>query len=254
MRALQTLDSEAEEHVMNPGNCDALAGDFHGRVLVIEDNTDIALLLVDFFTDREHVADCAHDGLTGLHLAASGEHDVIILDLALPGMDGIELCQQLRRVKKSRVPILMLTARDALDDKLTGFAAGADDYLVKPFELLEVYVRVQALWRRSLLSNNTSLSVGDLTLDLDTLVATRAGQMLRLNPVPLKILRLLMENTHRVVTRREIESFIWGDDVTESDALRTHVSALRTTIDKPFDTKLLHTVHGIGYRLHHAQR
>jgi DNA-binding response OmpR family regulator len=223
---------------------------FHGRVLVIEDNTDIAMLLVDFFTDRGHVADCAHDGLTGLHLAASGEHDVIILDLALPGLDGLELCQQLRSVKHATVPILMLTARDSLDDKLTGFAAGADDYLVKPFELLEVYARVQALWRRSLLSNRSSLDVGDLSLNLETLEVSRAGQPLRLNPVPLKILRLLMENTHRVVTRREIESFVWGDEPTESDSLRTHISALRTAIDKPFERKLLHTMHGVGYRLH----
>ena len=225
---------------------------FHGRVLVIEDNTDIAMLLVDFFTDRGHIADCAHDGLTGLHLAASGEHDVIILDLALPGLDGLELCQQLRSVKHATVPILMLTARDSLDDKLTGFAAGADDYLVKPFELLEVYARVQALWRRSLLSNRSSLEVADLSLNLETLEASRAGQPIRLNPVPLKILRLLMENTHRVVTRREIESFVWGDEPTESDSLRTHISALRTAIDKPFTCKLLHTIHGVGYRLHES--
>ena len=229
---------------------DSSPSDFHGRVLVIEDNMDIAMLLVDFFADRGHVADCAHDGLTGMHLAASGEHDVIILDLALPGLGGIELCQQLRSVKHTDVPILMLTARDSLDDKLTGFAAGADDYLVKPFELLEVYARVQALWRRSLVSNRTSLDVADLTLNLETLEVSRAGQAISLKPVPLKILRLLMENTHRVVTRREIESFVWGDDLTESDALRTHISALRTAIDKPFDKKLLHTMHGIGYRLH----
>ena len=229
---------------------DSSPGSFHGRVLVIEDNTDIAMLLVDFFSDRGHVADCAHDGLTGLHLAASGEHDVIILDLALPGLDGLELCQQLRSVKRATVPILMLTARDSLDDKLSGFAAGADDYLVKPFELLEVYARVQALWRRSLLSNRSSLDVGDLSLNLETLEVSRAGQPIRLNPVPLKILRLLMENTHRVVTRREIESFVWGDDPTESDSLRTHISALRTAIDKPFEDKLLHTMHGIGYRLY----
>ena len=229
---------------------DSSPGSFHGRVLVIEDNTDIAMLLVDFFSDRGHVADCAHDGLTGLHLAASGEHDVIILDLALPGLDGLELCQQLRSVKRTTVPILMLTARDSLDDKLSGFAAGADDYLVKPFELLEVYARVQALWRRSLLSNRSSLDVGDLSLNLETLEVSRAGQPIRLNPVPLKILRLLMENTHRVVTRREIESFVWGDDPTESDSLRTHISALRTAIDKPFEDKLLHTMHGIGYRLY----
>jgi len=224
--------------------------DFHGRVLVIEDNTDIAMLLVDFFTDRGHIADYAHDGLTGLHLAASAEHDVIILDLALPGLDGVELCKQLRSVKRSDVPILMLTARDTLDDKLTGFAAGADDYLVKPFELLEVYARVQALWRRSKLGGRSRLLVADLSLDPETREVKRGEVPLQLNPVPFKILQLLMENTHRVVSRREIEAHIWGDEPTDSDALRTHISALRTAIDKPFDKKLLHTVHGIGYRLH----
>lgn len=224
--------------------------DFYGRVLVIEDNTDIATLLVDFFADRGHSADYAYDGLTGLHLASTAEHDVIILDLALPGLDGLELCRQLRSVKRSNVPILMLTARDTLDDKLAGFAAGADDYLVKPFELLEVYARVQALWRRSLLSGRALLQVADLSLNLETLEVSRGEFTLRLHPAPLKILRLLMENTHRVVTRREIEAFVWGDDATDSDALRTHMSALRTAIDKPFTKKLLHTVHSVGYRLY----
>lgn len=224
--------------------------DFHGRVLIIEDNADIAALLVDFFTDRGHVADHALDGLSGLNLAASGDFDVIILDLALPGLDGIDLCKKLRSVKHSTVPILMLTARDSLDQKLVGFDAGADDYLVKPFELLEVYARVQALWRRSLVSGRASLEVGDLTINLETLEAQRGEQSIRLNPVPFKILRLLMENTHRVVTRREIESFVWGDEPTDSDSLRTHMSTLRNAIDKAFDTKLLHTVHGIGYRLY----
>ena len=224
--------------------------DFHGRVLIIEDNTDIASLLLDFFTDKGHIADCANDGLTGLHLISVNDYDVIILDLALPGIDGIDLCKRVRAALNKETPILMLTARDSLDEKLIGFDAGADDYLVKPFELLEVYARVQALWRRSLLSNRSVLQVSDLTLDLRTLTVARSGQSLKLNPVRLKILRLLMENTHRVVSRREIESYVWGDEPTESDALRTHLSAIRQTIDKPFDARLLHTVHGIGYRLY----
>jgi DNA-binding response OmpR family regulator len=224
--------------------------DLPGRVLVIEDNTDIATLLVDFFSDRGHVTDYAHDGLSGLHRAASGEHDVIILDLALPGIDGVELCRQLRSVKRSNVPILMLTARDTLDDKLTGFAAGADDYLVKPFELLEVYARVQALWRRSRQGGAGPLLVADLSLDPETREVRRADRTLSLNPVPFKILQLLMENSHRVVTRREIDNLVWGDEPTDSDALRTHVSAIRNAIDKPFPRKLLHTLHGIGYRLY----
>lgn len=224
--------------------------DFHGRVLIIEDNADIASLLLDFFEGKGHVADCANDGLTGLHLISVNDYDVIILDLALPGIDGIELCKKVRAALNKETPILMLTARDSLDEKLIGFDAGADDYLVKPFELLEVYARVQALWRRSLLSNRSFLQVADLSLDLRTLAVERGGKAIKLNPVRLKILRLLMENTHRVVSRREIESYVWGDEPTESDALRTHMSAIRQAIDKPFETRLLHTIHGIGYRLH----
>lgn len=222
---------------------------FHGRVLVVEDNIDIATLLVDFFTEQGHVADCANDGLSALHLVSVNEYDVIVLDIALPGIDGISLCKKIRDSLNKNIPILMLTARDSLQDKLIGFDAGADDYLVKPFELSEVYARVNALWRRTVLSHRTGLEVADLSLDLRTLSVSRAGQPIKLNPVRLKILRLLMENSHRVVSRREIESYVWGDDVTESDALRTHLSAIRQAIDKPFETRLLHTLHGMGYRL-----
>ncbi len=224
--------------------------DFHGSVLIVEDNTDIALLLVDFFNDRGHATDYAHDGLSGLHLAATREHDAIILDLALPGLDGIELCRQLREIKHSQVPILMLTARDTLEDKLTGFQAGADDYLVKPFELLEVYARVQALWRRSRPGSQGMLQVADLSLDPETRQVKRGNDTITLNPIPYKILKLLMENSHRVVSRREIENLVWGDEATDSDALRTHISALRNLLDKPYAQKLLHTLHGIGYRLY----
>lgn len=222
---------------------------FHGRVLVVEDNVDIASLLVDFFSDKGHLADCANDGLSALHLVSVNDYDMIILDLALPGIDGISLCKKIRDNFKEDIPILMLTARDSLEDKLIGFEAGADDYLVKPFDLSEVYARVGALWRRSLLSKRSTLSVADLSLDLRTFDISRAGMAIKLNPVRLKILRLLMENSHRVVSRTEIESYVWGDDITESDSLRTHLSAIRQAIDKPFENRLLHTLHGMGYRL-----
>lgn len=225
---------------------------FHGRVLVVEDNLDIASLLVDFFSEQGHIADFAHDGLSALNLLRHNDYDALILDLALPGMDGIELCRQLRQVQNITLPVLMLTARDQLADKLTGFEAGADDYLVKPFELAEVYARINALWRRSKLSHRKRLQVGDLSLDTGTLLVERSGREIRLNPVRLKILRLLMENSHRVVSRSEIESYVWGEDLTESDALRTHLCALRQAIDKPFSSRLLHTVHGLGYRLYDA--
>jgi len=227
--------------------------DFHGRILIVEDNTDIASLLIDFFTDKGHIADYAADGLTGLHLVTVNEYDVILLDLALPGIDGIDLCQKLRKVLHSNTPILMLTARDSLDEKLTGFDVGADDYLVKPFDLLEVYARVQALWRRSFNSNDTLIKVSDLSFNFETLEVFRDGKDIKLNSIRLKILRLLMENTHRIVSRRELETHIWGDDPTESDALRTHLSAIRQAIDKPFENKLLHTVHSVGYRLFDEQ-
>jgi len=224
--------------------------DFHGRILIVEDNTDIASLLIDFFTEKGHIADYAADGLTGLHLVTVNEYDVILLDLALPGIDGIDLCQKLRKDLNSTTPILMLTARDSLDEKLIGFDVGADDYLVKPFDLLEVYARVQAFWRRSFNANQSLISGSNLHFNFETLEVNREGKTIKLNSIRLKILRLLMENTHRVVSRREIESYIWGDEPTESDALRTHLSAIRQAIDKPFDTKLLHTVHSVGYRLY----
>ena len=227
--------------------------DFHGRILVVEDNTDIASLLIDFFTEKGHIADYAGDGLTGLHLVTVNEYDVILLDLALPGIDGIALCKKLRKELNSATPILMLTARDSLDDKLIGFDVGADDYLVKPFDLLEVYARVQALWRRSFSANQSVMQVSDLIFNYETLKVTRDGEELKLNSIRLKILRLLMENTHRVVSRREMETYIWGDDPTESDALRTHLSAIRQAIDKPYENKLLHTVHSVGYRLYDDQ-
>lgn len=223
--------------------------EFHGRVLVIEDNSDIASLLIDFFTDKGHICDYAADGLTGLHLTTVNEYDVILLDLALPGIDGIELCKKIRKSMLSNTPILMLTARDSLDDKLIGFDVGADDYLVKPFDLLEVYARVQALWRRSFNTNQSIMQVADLVFDLEKVTLSRSDTPIKLNAVRLKILKLLMENSHRVVSRSEIETHIWGDDLTESDALRTHLSAIRQAIDKPFENKLLHTVHSVGYRL-----
>lgn len=221
----------------------------HLSVLVVEDNRDIARLVVDYLESRGHQPDTALDGLSGLHLAATRRFDVIVLDLALPGLDGLELCRRLRQDGASTVPILMLTARDTLQDKLRGFAAGADDYLVKPFDLPELEARLLALWRRANGNAGHRLTVADLTLNTDTLTLTRGGQTLVLNPLRLRIVSLLMRASPRVVTRSEIEEAIWGDNLTDSDALRTHISAIRQAIDKPFAGALLRTVHGVGYRL-----
>ncbi|MEJ2603792.1 MAG: response regulator transcription factor [Gammaproteobacteria bacterium] len=220
------------------------------RILVIEDNRDIAENIADFLEPRGHTLDFAYDGITGMHLAVTGSYDVIVLDLMLPAMDGLTLCRKLRDEGRNDTPVLMLTARDQLADKLAGFRAGSDDYLVKPFSLEELELRLTALHRRGTgRPSGRVLRVADLEFDPDTLVARRAGRTLDLNPTMRRLLQVLMENSHRVVRRDELEHALWGDDPPEGDVLRTHIHALRTVVDRPFPAALIHTVHGAGYRL-----
>lgn len=219
------------------------------RILVIEDNRDILANVLDYLQLKGYSVDCAQDGLGGLHLACSAHYDLIVLDVMLPGIDGYQLCRRLREEARNEVPILMLTARDALADRLQGLNAGADDYLIKPFALSELVARIEAILRRSQGSRQRRLQVGDLCYDLDTLQVSRAGQLLRLNPLGLKLLAILMQKSPAVVRREVLEEALWGDDCPDSDSLRSHIHQLRQTIDKPFPTPLLHTVHGVGYRL-----
>ncbi|MCC6504706.1 MAG: response regulator transcription factor, partial [Aquimonas sp.] len=204
------------------------------RILVIEDNSDIAANLGDYLEDRDHVVDFAADGITGLHLAVVNDFDAIVLDLNLPGMDGLEVCRKLRNDARKTTPILMLTARDALEQKLTGFDAGADDYLVKPFALQEVEARLTVLARRGRGSPARILDVSDLHFNLDTLEVSRAGKSINLNPTALKILQCLMESSPNVVTRQELETVVWGEELPDSDSLRVHIHGLRALLDKPF--------------------
>jgi DNA-binding response OmpR family regulator len=221
------------------------------QILIIEDNKDIAANIADYLEPLGHVLDFAADGLSGMHLALTKSFDVIVLDLMLPGMDGITLCRKLRQEGGITTPVLMLTARDQLDDKLSGFQAGADDYLVKPFSVKELEVRLQALVKRmSQHGTDKTLRVGNLIYNPDTMKATREGNALELNPIQRRLLELLMQNSTRVVSREELERHIWGDILPDNDLLRTHIYGLRTVIDKPFTNKLLHTVHGAGYRLY----
>lgn len=220
------------------------------KILVVEDNPDLAANLVDYLEARDYLVDAASDGLTGLHLASTQGFDVILLDLILPGMDGITLCRQLREEMGRATPILMLTARDTLDDKIAGLEAGADDYLVKPFALREVVARIEALARRAHATLVAGpLQVADLTFDPTTFRVTRAGQDIVLPPIPLRMLEALMRASPRVLIREELERAIWGDAPPDSDALRTHLHLLRGAIDKPFDQPLLHTLRGIGWQL-----
>lgn len=219
------------------------------RLLLIEDNRDILANLADYLTLKGYVVDCAQDGLTGLHLAATNEYDLIVLDIMLPGIDGYTLCSRLRDSERAHIPVIMLTARDALDDRLQGFRSGADDYLVKPFALAELAARIEAVLKRSRGTGRRELVVGDLHYDLDTLVVTRAGQRFHLGPIGLKLLEILMQKSPAVVRRETLEAALWGDEPPDSDSLRSHIHSLRQLIDKPFPKPLLHTVHGVGYRL-----
>ncbi len=219
------------------------------RILVIEDNRDIAANLGDFLEDRGHTVDYAADGVAGLHLAVVNDFDAIILDLNLPGMDGLEVCKRLRAEGRKQTPVLMLTARDSLDSKLAGFESGADDYLVKPFALQEVEARLSVLARRGKAAQPRVLHVADLEYNLDTLEVMRGGKSIQLNPTALKILQSLMEASPSVVTRLELENRVWGEELPDSDSLRVHIHGLRAAIDKPFDKALIQTRHGIGYRI-----
>ena len=219
------------------------------RILVIEDNRDILANVVDYLQLNGYSADCAQDGISGLHLACTGQYDLIVLDIMLPGMDGYTVCQRLREDAKSEIPILMLTARDTLEDRLKGLKTGADDYLLKPFALAELLARIEAILRRSQGGQKRQLTVADLVYDLDSLSITRAGIPLRLNPLTMKLLAILMQKSPNVVRREVLEETLWGEDCPDSDSLRSHIHLLRQVIDKPFATPLLHTLHGIGYRL-----
>ncbi|SFU01557.1 response regulator transcription factor [Pseudomonas marincola] len=219
------------------------------RILVVEDNKDILANVLDFLALKGYTVDCAQDGLGGMHLAVTEQYDLIVLDVMLPGMDGFQICQRLREDARLETPIIMLSARDTLDDRLQGLGVGADDYLVKPFALSELVARIEAVLRRTQGSRKRKMQVADLVYDLDTLYITRAGQPIKLNPLGLKLLAVLMQKSPAVVRRETLEEALWGDDCPDSDSLRSHIHQLRQVLDKPFDVPLLHTIHGVGYRL-----
>jgi DNA-binding response OmpR family regulator len=221
------------------------------RVLIIEDNTDLASNMFDFLEAKGHVVDAAGDGITGLHLALVNQYDAIVLDLMLPGMDGITLCRKLRGEGGNHTPILMITARDSLDDKIAGLEAGADDYLVKPAELREVELRLRVLYRRvgDQTVQQKKMEVEDLNLDTMTCSVRRGDKTIELPPIPFKILKVLMSRSPNVVSREEIEQAVWGEGRPDSDSLRAHVHLLRDIIDKPYPRKLLRTLRGFGYQL-----
>ena len=227
---------------MNPGESKS--------VLLIEDHADIAEMVGAYLENREYIIDYAADGITGLHLAVSNQYDAIILDLMLPGMDGLKVCQKIREDAKSDVPIIMLTARDTLDDKISGLDKGADDYLIKPFAIQELEARLRSLIRRySGDIKKEIISVGELSIDTSTLKVQRGDKELAITPIGLKILSVLMRASPAVVSRRQLERQVWGDILPDSDTLRSHLYNLRKIVDKPFDKNILLTVQGSGFKI-----
>lgn len=219
------------------------------NVLIVEDNQDIAASIYDYLEASGYRVDAASDGVAGLHLALTKDYDVVILDLNLPGIDGVDLCRRLRQDEQRSVPVIMLTARDSLENKLEGFKSGADDYLVKPFALKELAARVKVLSERICRIPTSHFQIGDLSLDVDTHDVYRAGKHINLNPTLFRLLTFLMQNPHRLIKREELEFAVWRDNPPDSDALRTHLSNLRQLVDKPFEQPLIYTVRGFGYKL-----
>ncbi len=202
----------------------------------------------EFLELRGQVMDHAADGQAGLALAMGNTYDVIVLDIGLPRLDGIEVCRRYR-AQGGLAPILMLTARGRLEDKLLGFEAGADDYLTKPFALRELDARIQVLHKRQQRQSPAILQVGDLCLDLAGRSATRQHQPVALSPAGFRLLEALMRKSPHVVQYDDLAQSVWGDIEHDPARLHTHVSLLRTAVDRSFEHALILTVHGFGYRI-----
>nr|WP_225444579.1 response regulator transcription factor [Pseudomarimonas arenosa] len=217
--------------------------------MVIEDSHALRTSLAALFEHYGHRVDFAADGRSGLALALAQPPDVLVLDLGLPGIDGLRVCAQLRQRADRHIPVLMLTARDTVDDTLSGFEAGADDYLTKPFDERELLARCLALSRRHRVGEVCVLQIGTLSIDRRSGEVRRQGQLIELQQTPQRILLELAEAWPRTLTRSELIQRLWGDEAPMSDPLRSHLYLLRQALDKPFQRAMLKTVHGIGFRL-----
>ena len=219
------------------------------RVLLVEDEPKIAAFIKRGLEENAYLVDVVYDGQEGYDWACTYEYDMIILDIMLPKLDGVQLCKKLRQEGRD-VSILMLTAKDAVDDRVTGLDAGADDYLVKPFAFRELLARLRALRRRNTSQRTTTLEVGDLVVDLVTHRAERQGQVIELTAKEFALLEMFMRYPNQVLSRTVIAEHVWDYSFYhESNVVDVYVAYLRRKIDDPFDVKLIQTVRGMGYRL-----
>ena len=219
------------------------------NILLVEDNATIAAQITAFFDGLGWQVDYAASGRLGLRLAEQSIFDVMILDLNLPDTDGLEVCREIKKRCHYNLPVLMLTARDAFEDKAKGYGEGADDYVTKPFDLRELRLRCEALARRRDLHRSAVLELGGLRVSTRDQSVTRDDQPLKLTGIGYRILLELVQAYPDPVSRSELMHRIWGDDPPDSDALRSHVYSLRTALDKPFATPMLKTIPNLGYRL-----
>ncbi|MBO9708790.1 MAG: heavy metal response regulator transcription factor [Caulobacter sp.] len=219
------------------------------KILIIEDEPKTVAYLQKGLTEQGYRVDFAFDGVNGLHLAETSDYDAIVLDVMLPEIDGVALLQQLRL--KRDTPVIMLTARDGVDDRLKGLAAGADDYLVKPFSFLELLARLQAIMRRGR-SESTMIVIDDLQLDLVARRATRAGRRLALTAKEFSLLAVLARRQSQIVSKTAITELVWDINFdTNTNVVEVAIKRLRAKLDGPGQSKLLHTIRGMGYVLEH---
>ena len=220
------------------------------RILLVEDDTEAASYLLKGLTESGHSAEHAANGEQGLKMAVSNAYDALIMDRMLPKRDGLSVIEELRRMG-NMVPVLILSALDDVDDRVTGLKAGGDDYLTKPYSLSELTARLQALTRRAQTgAQGTILHVGDLTLDLIKHKVTRSGRNINLQPREFRLLEYLMQHTGQVVTRSMLLENVWDYHFDpQTNVIDVQISRLRSKIDKDFNSPLLHTVRGAGYKL-----
>lgn len=222
------------------------------KILLIEDEKKIADTLSKGLKEMDYHVETAYDGKIGLRIFDSGDFNLIITDINLPGINGYDLCKDIRS-RNQHIPIIMLTALSATEDKIEGFDAGADDYLVKPFEFKELLARIRVLLKRTMhqqLPTGNILTVADLELDVDSKEVTRAGKAINLTAKEFQLLEYFMRNRNRVVSRADIAERVWEIDFdTKTNVIDVYVNFLRKKIDKDFDSKLIHTQVGMGYMM-----
>jgi two-component system copper resistance phosphate regulon response regulator CusR len=218
------------------------------RILLVEDEPAIAAVVRKGLEEARYTVDVAADGDAGLEMATEGQYALLILDLMLPGCSGWEICQELR-ARRSIVPILMLTARDAVSDRVRGLEMGADDYLPKPFHFSELLARVRSLLRRDKMHRSRVIRVADLEIDTGAHRVTRAGSEISLTQREYALLEALAAREGHVLTRELIQEHVWMDDDSYSNTVDVHIRSLRKKIDAGHDVKLIHTVHRLGYTL-----